>query len=256
VLDTLGSLPRGIGKTARVSVDPPLTEVSGGRRLSVAFCPAPPLLFPVVAGRAVADTAELRQACADAIAAALASGPVAVVVVGAGAAGVRFGPGDAGSLRGYGVDLEVSFSGPARTGGRRLPLAHTVGAWLLDEAGWTGARVGGTPDRLEHLVHELAGPVAVLAMGDGSARRTLKAPGHLDPAAAPFDAAVAAALQTGDADSLAELDPIEGERLLAAGVPTWRAVGRLVGKRPVGATLRYDDAPFGVGYLVADWTVG
>jgi hypothetical protein len=38
-------------------------------------------------------------------------------------------------------------------------------------------------------------------------------------------------------------------------VPTWRAAGRLVGNRPVRATLRYDDAPFGVGYLVADWAV-
>ena len=41
----------------------------------------------------------------------------------------------------------------------------------------------------------------------------------------------------------------------AAGVPAWRAVGRPVADQPVRATLRYDDAPFGVGYLVADWTV-
>ena len=86
---------------------------------------------------------------------------------------------------------------------------------------------------------DLPGPVAVLAVGDGSARRTVKAPGYLDAAAEPFDAAVAAALATGDADALAALDAAEGARLLAAGVPTWRAVGagaRRAAGRPRGCT--------------------
>jgi hypothetical protein len=34
----------------------------------------------------------------------------------------------------------------------------------------------------------------------------------------------------------------------------WRAVGRAVAGRTVEAELRYDEAPFGVGYLVASWT--
>ena len=49
------------------------------------------------------------------------------------------------------------------------------------------------------------------------------------------------------------LDPAEGERLLAAGVPTWRAVGAALAGRDVAAALQLDAAPFGVGYLVADW---
>jgi hypothetical protein len=239
-----------------VSADPPPTPVPGGRRLAVAFCPSPPLLLPVVAGRAADDTAGLREACAAALAAALAGGPDVVVVVGAGEAGIRYGAGDLGTLRGFGVDLDVPFAGPARADGRRVPLSHTVGAQLLDRAGWTGTRLGVAPDDLAPALREQAGAVAVLAMGDGSGRRTLKAPGHLDPAAGPFDATVAAALGSGDAAALAALDPAEGDRLLAAGVPTWRAVGQVVGDRPVRATLRYDDAPFGVGYLVADWVVG
>jgi hypothetical protein len=238
-----------------VTVHPSPTAPTGRTTLSIAFCPSPPLLPPVVAGRAAADTADLRRACAEALAAALAPGPTTVVVVGAGQPGVRYGPGDGGSLRGFGVDLDVPFAGPTDPDGRQTPLPHTVGAWLLDEAGWTGPRAGAAPDDLDAVVHELTGPVALLAMGDGSARRTLKAPGHLDPAAEPFDAAVAAALRDGDPASLAGLDAAEGERLLAAGVPTWRAVGRLVGDRPVAAALRYDAAPFGVGYLVADWAV-
>ena len=75
-------------------------------------------------------------------------------------------------------------------------------------------------------------------MADGSARRGVKAPGYLDDAAAPFDAAVATALADGDAAALAALDPAEGERLLAAGVPVWRAVGAALAGRasPRGCT--------------------
>jgi hypothetical protein len=55
------------------------------------------------------------------------------------------------------------------------------------------------------------------------------------------------------AAALAELDPAEGERLLAAGVPTWRAVGHALAGQAVTARLHHDSAPYGVGYLVADW---
>jgi hypothetical protein len=222
--------------------------------VAVAFCPCPPLLLPAVAGRAATDTAGLRTACAAAVGALLGAAPEAVVVVG-GAGGGRFGAGDAGDLRGHGVDLEVPFAGPPQRGGRRTPLALTVGAWLLDRAGHTGTRIGTGPDGLAGVLAGLDGPVGVLAMGDGSARRTLKAPGYLDPAAGPFDAAVAAALAAGDAPALAALDPAEGERLMAAGVPTWRAVGAALTGRAVTGRLHADEAPFGVGYLVADWQV-
>ncbi len=207
-------------------------------------------------GRAEAATAALRRACADAVAAMLTIRPEVVVVVGAGGPdGVRFGTGDAGSLAGFGVPLEISFEGRARPGGRRLPEPHTVGAWLLDEARYPGTRVGVGPGDVADLLAALPGPVGVLAMGDGSARRTVKAPGYLDEAAAPFDAGVADALRSGDAAALAALDADEGERLLAAGVPTWRAVGAAVRGREITARLHYDDAPFGVGYLAADWVV-
>ncbi|HEV7211045.1 MAG TPA: hypothetical protein VGN47_04950 [Blastococcus sp.] len=224
--------------------------------VSVAFCPCPPLLLPAVEGAASAETDALRVACARAVEALLAAGPEVIVVAGPGAADdARFGPGDAGDLHGFGVDVVVPFAGPARAGAARLPLAHTVGAWLLDEAGYSGDRIGVAPGALATSLAELSRPVGVLAMGDGSARRTLKAPGYLDAAAGPFDAAVAAAFAAGDAGALAALDPAEGDRLLAAGVSTWRAVGEALGGRPVAATLHYDEAPFGVGYLVADWRI-
>jgi hypothetical protein len=224
--------------------------------LAVAFCPSPPLLLPAVEGAAEPETTALRRACADAVAAMLEIHPEVVLVVGAGGDdGIRFGTGDVGDLAPFGVPVQVPFEGRVRPGGRRLPLAHTVGAWLLDQAGYSGTRVGLAPADLSDLLSSLPGPVGVLAMGDGSARRSVKAPGYLDEAAEPFDAAVCAALAAGDAAGLAALDAAEGARLLADGVPTWRAVGAALGGRPVTARLHHDAAPFGVGYAVADWAV-
>lgn len=223
--------------------------------VTVAFCPQPPLLVPAVAGAAGYALSVLRAAVEQVVQSVLDTDPEVVVVVGDGPAGVRFGQGDAGDLRGFGVDLQVPFAGGVRPGGRRLPVAHTLGAWLLDQAGHTGTRLGVGPDDVAGALADLPATTGVLAMGDGSARRSEKAPGHLDPAAAGFDAAVACALAAGDAAALAELDPAEGSRLLAAGVPVWRGVGAALRGRPIVGTVSYADAPFGVGYLVAGWRV-
>jgi hypothetical protein len=237
-----------------IAVPGGLTAPAARAALAVAFCPSPPLLLPGLEGRPDADTATLRRACAEAVTSMLAVRPEVVVVVGDGAGpGERFGPGDAGDLSGFGVDLRPPFDGPARPGGRRVPSAHTLGAWLLDEAGYSRTRVGVGPADLAPLLRDLPGPVGVLAMGDGSARRSVKAPGYLDEAAAPFDATVAEALAAGNAAVLAGLDSALGKRLLTAGVPTWRAVGAALAGRAVTARLHLDAAPFGVGYLVADW---
>ena len=222
--------------------------------VAIAFCPSPPLLVPAVEGRAGTETTALRRACAEAVGAMLGVRPEVVVVVGDGVPpGIRFGRGDAGDLRGFGVDADLPFEGRVRPGGRRTPLAHTLGAWLLDEARFPGTRVGVGPADVPQLLRDLPGPVGVLAVGDGSARRSVKAPGYLDDSAGRFDAAVARALTAGDPDALAALDPVTGSRLLAGGVPTWRAVGAALAGRAVTARLHYDEAPFGVGYLVADW---
>jgi hypothetical protein len=222
--------------------------------VAVAFCPAPPLLLPAVEVRADHVTTALREACATAVADMLSVQPEVVVVVSEGAAaGERFGAGDVGDLRGFGVDLAIPFDGRPRPGGRRVPAAHTLGAWLLDQAGHQGPRVGVGPDDLDRVVRDLPAPLGILAMGDGSARRSVKAPGYLDDAAAPFDAGVARALADGDAAALAGLDPEAGRHLLAAGVPVWRALGAALTDRAVTARLHHDAAPFGVGYLVASW---
>jgi len=257
VLDTSGSVPRRIRETARVSAAAPGPPSRGARAsAAVAFCPAPPLLLPAVEVRPDDATTALRRACSAAVADMLAVRPqVVVVVADGGAPGERFAAGDVGDLRGFGVDVAIPFDGPARPNGRRVPTAHTLGAWLLDEAGFAGRRVGVGPGDLEEFARDHRAPLGVLAMGDGSARRTIKAPGYLDDAAAPFDADVARALDTGDTAALAGLDPDEGRRLLASGVEVWRAVGMAFDGRPVTARLHHDAAPFGVGYLAATWVV-
>lgn len=123
-----------------------------------------------------------------------------------------------------------------------LPLALAVGAHLL----------GDRPHRLWGVP---SGPLpespSYLVVGDGTAKRTLKAPGHLDPRAEAFDAEVVAAVAAGDAARLGALDAALAGELWVQGLDAWHAVAGLAG--PWRAEVLYADAPYGVGYLVAVW---
>src|SRR5213075_2398174 len=153
--------------------------------------------------------------CDAAVKQLLAADPDVVVVVGAAAHVV----GSSGTFAAYGVGLRVG-SGPAT-----LPLPHTVGCWLLDRAGWTGRRAfAGAHD--DHLVTGEAGRVALLVMGDASARRTEKAPGYIDARAALYDGAVADAMRSGP-DAVAALDADLADQLLVAGWPAWQFLARV-----------------------------
>ncbi len=86
-----------------------------------------------------------------------------------------------------------------------------------------------------------SGETGVLVVGNGSATRTEKAPGHLDERAADFDAALRRTFAGIDADLAAEL---------------WADTACLGDLPPLGeAEVLYDDAPFGVQYWVAVWTL-
>jgi hypothetical protein len=100
---------------------------------------------------------------------------------------------------------------------------------------------------------EIAEPTTLVVMADGSARRGEKAPGHLHPDAVSFDEAIEAALRSGDAETLAALDPEIGEELWCAGVPGLRALGEVARDRRVAAEVSYADAPYGVAWWVARW---
>jgi hypothetical protein len=228
----------------------------------VAFCPQPPIMVPEVAMSAAPELDQLRAACAEAIR-RLGSEGRQLVVLGAGEVSRSHSPLARGSLAGYGLPLEVHLGAPGCGGAIELPLSLTIGAWLVnatlgERTGAIGVSVGPEFGRsraaVELMTMAEAADVALLVMGDGSARRSAAAPGSLDPRAARFDDAVVGALREGDASALAALDEPLGEALLAAGVPAWRAAGRVLDGGSYDAELLFADDPYGVGYYVASWT--
>ncbi|OEJ34055.1 hypothetical protein [Streptomyces subrutilus] len=233
--------------------------------VAAAVCPAPPLLVPEVAAGAAAELGDARTACSDAVAVLAASRPDLLVVVGA-ADQDHLGPypqGARGSFRGFGVEADVHL-GEGEEGPRLLPPSLAVGAWLLRRARWGAAPVEGlgVAQRLDagrclETGRELAARearVALLVMGDGSACRTLKAPGYLDERAAAFDAAAARALGAADAAALAALDAELAAELLAAGRAPWQVLAGAAEGAGLDGRLLYEDAPYGVGYFVAAWS--
>ena len=211
--------------------------------VAAAVCPHPPVLVPELASGAASELDDVRSAALDSVSALIATGPDRIVVVGTGDLAQPSDESAGGTLAGHGVDV--------RAGGDDLvlPLSLTIGAWLLDQAGWAGPRTyTTTPVPTDDRV-------ALLVMAGGSARRSLKAPGYLDERAEAHDAAIGAALDRGDADALASLDVHLADELLAPGPRALVVLGEMTKGADVTARLRWDGAPFGVAYWVADWTV-
>jgi hypothetical protein len=130
------------------------------------------------------------------------------------------------------------------------PLGHRVAAHLLDGVPFEAQLA--LPDTAAAL-RELADPTTLVVMADGSARRGEKAPGHLHPDAVAFDERIEAALRSGDAETLAALDPEVGEELWCEGVPGLRVLGELARDRDVVPYVSYAGAPYGVAWWVARW---
>jgi hypothetical protein len=225
-----------------------------------AFCPQPPLLVPEVASGAAAELDALRDACRAAITAVCAGRQP--VLLGSGPRSLAHSPLARGSLAGFGVPGELHLGAPTCGGGLELPPALTVGAWLVRDAlgprsGARGFSVGpdfaSSPAAVELLRLAETSDVALVVLGDGSARRSTTAPGYLDERAAGFDAAVADALRSGNAGELEKLDGELAGELLAGGVPTWHAAAAVLAEQTYAARLSYDEAPYGVGYFVATW---
>jgi hypothetical protein len=189
------------------------------------------------------ELGDVRAACTGAVATLVSTGPSRIVVVGAGDLDHDVDESAGGTLAAFGADV--------RAGGDDLvlPLSLTIGAWLLDAAGWAGPRTYSTGHP------QVDAGEALLVMADGSATRSDKAPGFFDERAETFDAAIASALSSGDADALMALDAGLGAALGSTGVPALHVLGELTKGASVAAHLRYDGAPFGVGYLVADWVL-
>ncbi|MER6630480.1 class III extradiol dioxygenase subunit B-like domain-containing protein [Streptomyces sp. NPDC000987] len=238
--------------------------------VAAAVCPCPPLLVPEVAAGAAPELDAARAACTDALGVLAAARPDRLVIVGPAAESEHgvYPEGARGSFRGFGVDLDVRLGGPGDAGGdpgpRRLPSSLAVAAWLLERTGWSDAPIEGLGVR-ETLATERclaagkeiaarAGRVALLVMGDGSACRTLKAPGYLDERAAPFDGQVARALASADAAALEALDAGAARELMVSGRAPWQVLAGAAEGAGLSGALLFEDAPYGVGYLVAAWS--
>ncbi|MFC0598924.1 class III extradiol dioxygenase subunit B-like domain-containing protein [Streptomyces palmae] len=234
--------------------------------VAAAVCPCPPLLVPEVAAGAAPELDPLRAACRDAVAVLAAARPDRLVVLGPVAqdAEDRYPQGTAGSFRGFGVELAVRLGEGEPERSRELPPSLAVAAWLLEGARWAAAPVEGlgVPESLAaadcaRRGRELAtgaDRLALLVMGDGSACRTLKAPGYLDERATAFDAAVARALGTADTAALAGLDAGLAGELRVAGRAPWQVLAGAAEGAALTGGLLHEEAPYGVGYFTAVWT--
>ena len=235
-----------------------------------------------------ARISELRAACAAAVAGLAAARPGLMVIVGRADRTAEYESTAAGSLRDFGVPFSTGAGQPV------LPLSLTVGVWLVRRfaamaADGTGPRPWRPPSpspspspspwrlRLQAVAADmptadclqlgaelaaLAPRVALLAMGDASARKAAGVHGAADPAAERYDAEVRAAFAAADPGRLARLDPALDDELMVAGRAAWQvlagaaragdgaagaAAGRLRGQ------IRFAAAPLDVTYLVASW---
>ncbi|MGH3471311.1 MAG: class III extradiol dioxygenase subunit B-like domain-containing protein [Nocardioidaceae bacterium] len=234
--------------------------------VAASVCPSPPLLVPAVSVGAAAERADLRAACLAAVRRLVTSGVDQIMVVGTGEPAGDWDASAGGNLCRFGVD--AGFGGERQV----LPLPLTLGAYLLDEAAWRGERrYVAVESNTEPAALARAGAglvlgdrrLAMLVMGDGSAKRAVASPGYLDARAEAFDAAVVVALTRPDPEALLDLDPNLCEELWAAGRPAWQVLAGAAKasaappyEGSIRTTLGYDAAPYGVGYWVVDWAIG
>lgn len=254
--------------------------------VAAAVLPHPPLLVAELAGAAAAELDPLRAACRQALTAVTEAADLTVVVGDGPVWGVPE-PSAPGSFHPYGADVEVALPAlvtldlpglppPARL--TDLPLSLAVAAHLLAALDPPSARLSAATvpaslgpgaaaatGRALTAAAQAAAPagrggrVGLVVMGDLSACRTGQAPGAFRPEAAGLDASIAEAFRTARPERLLDLDPAQAADLSVAGrVPLQVLAGAFAdapaaGERgpAVRGRVLYEDAPYGVGYLVA-----
>ncbi|HSE09699.1 MAG TPA: hypothetical protein VLB29_13620 [Nocardioidaceae bacterium] len=248
--------------------------------VAAVVCPHPPLLLRELSGSQDA-VPELRAACREALAAALATEPDAVVVVGGADRPGGWDPSLPVDVRRFGTTTAPHVAG--------LPQSLGVAKRLLEEAGWAGplhlqaVSFDAGPAEVTEAARAVAkaeGRVVLIVLADGSTRRGEKAPGYLDERAFAFDDRVVAALEQGDAPALAGLDPALARELMVLGRAPLAVMGEALGAQaadrgasqaaqevaleadrgspqaqaPLPRTrLLYRDDPYGVLYTVVLW---
>ena len=224
-----------------------------------AICPPAPLLARELTGLDPV-VPELRRACAVAVERLVRAGPEIVVIVGPGPRTADWPASGRLHLSAFAPALGTLGEDPEPP----LPLALGLGSRLLDEGGYRGPRLlrsvhhdepAAACLRLGDELSRLGDRVGLLVMADGSACRSLRAPGYLHPRAAAFDAMLEQAVRDGDLGALRAMDESLARELLAAGRAGFQVLaGAMPGRAPATEIL-YAGDPFGVYYLVA-WLAG
>lgn len=143
--------------------------------------------------------------------------------------------------------------------GQEDPVADLRAA-CLGAVGWLGADVEvlADPQGARVAAHLLGATsrsgdeTSYLVVGNGSARRTEKAPGHLDERAAAYDDGLRSWL-SGSGSGPGSLDVELGAELLAA-TDGFVLMAERLGSWGAPA-VDYDDGPFGVQYWVLRWSI-
>lgn len=206
---------------------------------SVVVCPSPPMLLPEYVG--LQDPAgPLRERCVGAIRSALESSPAVPDV----------------------VVLVTGREPSPRTS--RAPLGVRVGEHLLALAGWAGPvehvvvpfdAPADVVERAGGALADRADRVLLLVVADGSARRSEKAPGHLDERAFGVDEQILAALRDTDPQGLLSVDASLAAEVMATGRAALQVVAHAVRSATgLDGGLLWSDDPYGVLYAVALWT--
>lgn len=205
-------------------------------------------MVPEVGQRIAEALAAVRTAALGSAGALADSSPERIVAMGPGNLAAPQDVTAGGTLRGFGPDI--------RAGGTRLvlPPSLTIAAWLLDEVEWAGPRTYATPADALSII-DTDDRIALLVMADGSARQRRLAPEWADLDGRAFDADVARALASGDADALASLDVDAAEEYGASGIDGLVQLGAMTKGARIAAHLRWEGAPLDVGYWVADWRI-
>jgi hypothetical protein len=127
-------------------------------------------------------------------------------------------------------------------------LGVRVGRHLLDLAGWAGPVVAVAD-------HHWTATTLYLVVADGSAKRSEKAPGHLDERSFEVDAAILSALGSVDTATLLDLDPGLCDELMVTGADALRFAAYAMRDRiDLTGEVLWEGDPWGVQYWVAHWS--
>lgn len=149
--------------------------------------------------------------------------------------------------------------------GTGLDHGTMVPLWYLQEAGWKGTvvcvRIGGLPPAQCYALGKVlaqaaeGSETAIIASGDLSHCLTDDAPSPFNSAGAEFDRAIVTALEQNNYTDILSISPDFRQRAAECG---WRPLvtlmGALDGRCSRSEVLSYQ-GPFGVGYLVASFTL-